>query len=122
MSKYGARVTDSVASVITRDPFLYGLLFVLRGRHELNEQFEVSDSNSRVFGWSLYQLRESRRRAVAAGWLVQVSPPRRSRPARYVFGLRCWTDLPDAKQDDWNAWSSEALGDPVGIQMVGGAA
>jgi hypothetical protein len=94
-------MTESVAiapaavPALCGDPHVLGLLLFLRGPHGLSDEFTAPDTLAVTFGWPLRQLRGARRRAVAAGWLVNVAPPKRSQPARYVFGRRCWVDLPD---------------------------
>jgi hypothetical protein len=88
-------VSPSVAQILIHDRHLFGLMLFLRVRHDLESEFTVADTLAPKFKWPLRQLREARRRAVAGGWLVLLEKPKRSRPARYTFGKRCWRDLPE---------------------------
>src|SRR3954453_12730053 len=93
-------VAPTVVKSLCLDPHLLGLLLYLRGRHGLPEEFTAPDALAASFQWPLRQLRGARSRALAGGWIVVSVPPRRSQPGRYVFGARCWRDLPDAPADD----------------------
>jgi hypothetical protein len=92
-------VSPSVAQILIRDRHLFALMMFLRTRNTLDGDFAISDALATSFNWPLRQLRGARCRAIDAGWLVMRSAPKRSHPARYAFGSRCWCDLPDALVD-----------------------
>jgi hypothetical protein len=87
---FGARsLTPSGAfppAKLSCDPYLFTLLTWLRDHDGPGRSLMIADALADVLGWSVHQLRETRRRAVAGQWVTQTAPAMRSRAARFEWG------------------------------------
>ena len=84
----GRRAVLSEADVIPLmpDPYVGILIVWARARFKPDAEFWLADGLAAVFGWSLRQLRQARRRAIEIGAFRRIRPSGYGRPALYGFG------------------------------------
>ena len=85
--EHGAWFRKPQAQALARDPYLFALIGWLQAENGPNAEFWVANGMAAAhLGWSIPQLRETRRRAQELGWLEMIAPPMKGRNALYRWG------------------------------------
>jgi Bifunctional DNA primase/polymerase, N-terminal len=83
---HGARLSVEDAGRLVGDPYVLALVIWLTAHNRPDAKFWIADGLKDQLDWSLYQLREARRRAVARGEIKRIRSHRLGKPAVYIFG------------------------------------
>jgi len=85
----GMRAVFSESDVLPlmSDPHVGMLLVWAKARFKPDCQFWIADGLAAKFGWSLYDLRQARRRAIKMEIFILIKPAGFKRPAIYGWGL-----------------------------------
>jgi hypothetical protein len=85
--EHGAWFRKSQAQSLARDPHLFALIGWLKAENGPGAEFWVANGLAAAhLGWSVPQLRETRRRAQELGWIEMIAHPVKGRNALYRWG------------------------------------
>jgi hypothetical protein len=85
--EHGAWFKKPQARALVRDPYLFALIGWLKAENAPDAEFWVANGMAAAhLGWSIPQLRETRRRAQELGWIEMIATPIKGRNALYRWG------------------------------------
>jgi hypothetical protein len=92
----------SVADVmpLMPDPYVAALIVWAKASFKPDGKFWIADGLAEEFGWSVYELRQTRRSAIEMGLIRLIRPHAHRRPALYGFGRKGPTKVKEAREEE----------------------